>query len=1276
MTDIAKLRILVDIDSAGVARGAAASTAAIAGFERGTTRALSRVTTAFSNLSRAQKGLIGLGSAAILVGTALSAVVGPAIEFESAFAGVEKTVEGTPGQLARIREELIGLSTTIPTTAVELAGIAENAGQLGIAANDVVAFTRTIAILAETTDLDFDSAAQSLARFINVTGDALSVDDLANVIVELGNNTATTESQILNFASRLGASLSLAGATQDEILALAAAFSSLDIQAEAGGTAVSTVFGKIADAAKLGGQELKIFADTAGLTVDEFRDLALNDPTEAFLRFNEGLRAIDESGRSITPTLEGLDLTGRRVTRTLQLAAGGSDQLREALGFAADEAVDGTAAFDEANKRFETTASRLDILQDRLRALAISLGTPALSTFAQGADTAGDAIERLVEILAPLAREGAETFSNLAEAAEIFFDIIGGPALQVAVAGLTGVAVAVAGVLEALNALGPAGAALGALLVTMALFPAQVGLAATAVGVFGLELQALGPRAAVAAAGTKAFQLALSAGPLILFTAALVALGKAWIDAGSAARESASGFREAFDEASAEGNLAAATGQVDALIERQRELRAELAGVDQKLGESAGSFFNLSRTIQGTVEILTPLENTVLNNRRELEALNRAAEELGFVNFTERLELAAQAAGVSTEAAFNLGNELGVLDDLLTGGGEGLRTFVTAINEATVEQKALSDETGIFLDKIIAGTATERDFADALGITTSELATLAAQIEGVEIEDLLDPDKATAAFDAIEALLAAYGELAGQVGLTTTQFISQIEAVDRLAASHSALRSAVDDARSALALIGEQQRITEEATEAFAEALESIGDTGGLEAAATAMRDLSLEFAASGVSASEAAAKQGELFAAFLNAADAAGVAEGKAIDVAIALGLVPDAILATITVEGQQAKTEAELVESQLEATARIYRSELTLDASGALLTRDQVFESLIDFTETEFIALLEANGIDARQVIADAKEAAEEWADAEYLAFLMANGVEAEDVIGLSRDAAIAFAAGDYTAFLKAVDNASDTIDAARGRAAGFAGVSTRFLEANDVFQSSDANAYVAVLSVEDEASAVIQNAVNVLDDFRSKTITITTIHETIGAFSGSGITSTTSSSSSSSSGGGGGGTFFQAGGFSDPPRGGRYDAGGIPDVVAQGVKASPSHSDIYTPATPYRIFAEPQVGRWEAFIAESAPIERNRAIVAEVSRRLGIMQHGGVMGLVERYQTGGITNIARSSTSFSINAPISIDLTQLPANVDLAQIEAVFTARLQQALSDLGRQIANAP
>ena len=91
----------------------------------------------------------GLASAALAGGTALGVLGGMAlkmaVDYESSFAGVRKTVDATEAEYGLLAAQLRNLSTIIPTNVNDLNRIAEAAGQLGVKKEDIVGFTKTIA---------------------------------------------------------------------------------------------------------------------------------------------------------------------------------------------------------------------------------------------------------------------------------------------------------------------------------------------------------------------------------------------------------------------------------------------------------------------------------------------------------------------------------------------------------------------------------------------------------------------------------------------------------------------------------------------------------------------------------------------------------------------------------------------------------------------------------------------------------------------------------------------------------------------------------------------------------------------------------------------------------------------------------------------------------------------------------------------------------------------------------------------------------------------------
>ena len=148
------------------------------------------------------------GVTATVIGTAVTA----AVNYETAFAGVIKTVDASGPQLDRLRRRFRELSTEIPVSASELARLGEAAGALGISVDNIEEFVRISALIGVTTDVSSEQAATSLGQLSNVLGLTESdYERFGSTLVDLGNKGASTESQILEIASRSGAMGSRSG---------------------------------------------------------------------------------------------------------------------------------------------------------------------------------------------------------------------------------------------------------------------------------------------------------------------------------------------------------------------------------------------------------------------------------------------------------------------------------------------------------------------------------------------------------------------------------------------------------------------------------------------------------------------------------------------------------------------------------------------------------------------------------------------------------------------------------------------------------------------------------------------------------------------------------------------------------------------------------------------------------------------------------------------------------------------------------------------------------
>lgn len=392
------------------------------------------------------------------------------ITLEEAFAGVEKTVDGTDVELKNVRKELDYMaSNTIPVARKELYGIAENAGQLGIKTKDVTRFTTTIAKLGATTNLTYDTASSEIARFANITGMSMdNIDRLGSTIVELGNNTSTTEAEIVSMAMRLGAAGKQVGMTQAEIMGLAAGMSSLGMESEAGGSAVSKLLFDMQDASMSGGKQLNKYAKVAGMTGKEFKLAFQKNAANALVMFTDGLGKMQKNGKNVIAVLDDMGLSEVRLRDAILRAAGSNDILNSTINMGNIAWEQNIALNEEFSKKSKTSASNIQLMKSKVEEVGNAFGEHLIPYVNTGLDGVTKMVNKFGE-LSP--KNQKRVFDGLLGVA------VAGPALKtlgkfatklgtlntaVASAGGWGPYIAGAGAAIKAFALGPVGIAIGA----------------------------------------------------------------------------------------------------------------------------------------------------------------------------------------------------------------------------------------------------------------------------------------------------------------------------------------------------------------------------------------------------------------------------------------------------------------------------------------------------------------------------------------------------------------------------------------------------------------------------------------------------------------------------------------------------------------------------------------------------------------------------------------------------------------------------------------------
>lgn len=297
-------------------------------------------------------------------------------DWESAFAGVMKTVDETAATTYEdLAEGIKQMSTETAASKEEIAGVAEAAGQLGVGADDILKFTKTMVMMGDSTNLSAEEAATALARISNITGEPLeNIDKLGASIVALGNSFATNESSIVEMSNRLASAGTIAGLSTTDVLALAAAMSSVGIEAEAGGTAMTQTLTSISQAVSAGGDDLNRLAQVSGKTAQEFAAEWKASPVTALQEFISGLSEMNAAGVDTYAILDELGMSGIRQSNMLQSLALASDQLTSAINVSNQAYIENAALTDEAEKRYQTFNSQLSQTKEMASNVAIQFG--------------------------------------------------------------------------------------------------------------------------------------------------------------------------------------------------------------------------------------------------------------------------------------------------------------------------------------------------------------------------------------------------------------------------------------------------------------------------------------------------------------------------------------------------------------------------------------------------------------------------------------------------------------------------------------------------------------------------------------------------------------------------------------------------------------------------------------------------------------------------------------------------------------------------------------
>lgn len=334
------------------------------------------------SMARTRYALYDIGQKAIAMGMAIvgafAYAINEAAKFESAFTSVERTVGLTRDAMGNLDDQgkqlkntLLALATTTPVSFEDITRVATLGAQMGIAADSIDNFTKTVIQFSAITGVSVDEASQSFGRL----GQLLDVpsskfENLSSAITYVGVNAVATDREILVMSESISAAANQAGFAADEVIGLSGALASLKVRPEEARGVIVRLFRTIDRSVSEGGKQLDDFAKTMSLSSEEAKNLWKQDPSKFFSSFLQGAK----NAGDLNNTISALGITNSREVNVIQRLANNTDVLASTMKDAHEQYLLGTYAGDAYKKVQDDLASKMIILQNVIQQIAAAFG--------------------------------------------------------------------------------------------------------------------------------------------------------------------------------------------------------------------------------------------------------------------------------------------------------------------------------------------------------------------------------------------------------------------------------------------------------------------------------------------------------------------------------------------------------------------------------------------------------------------------------------------------------------------------------------------------------------------------------------------------------------------------------------------------------------------------------------------------------------------------------------------------------------------------------------
>jgi TP901 family phage tail tape measure protein len=343
-------------------------TAGVSNFSNSTSAAIDRFNTKANKVA----GDMALAGGAIVAPLGLA--VNSAIKFEDKMADVAKTTGLSTDESEAYGKAILDMSKNTRTSISALQDIGVVAGTIGVAKDELVAFTKAGNEFAIALGSDFGSteyAVEQVAKLKNLFKETRDID-IATSMTKAGSainevsNMAGSAKNINDFMLRIGALPDAMKPTIQQSAALGGFLEDAGLSAEIAAGGFSNLI-------LVAGKNMTGFATQMGMTVESANKLYQTDPTQFAVKFSKSLSKLKP--RELAMTLDQLKIGSQETIKVVGALGSGYEKLGKVLDVSNSAFSEGISIGNEAAKKNETMAGKLEMAQNNMQALSITIGT-------------------------------------------------------------------------------------------------------------------------------------------------------------------------------------------------------------------------------------------------------------------------------------------------------------------------------------------------------------------------------------------------------------------------------------------------------------------------------------------------------------------------------------------------------------------------------------------------------------------------------------------------------------------------------------------------------------------------------------------------------------------------------------------------------------------------------------------------------------------------------------------------------------------------------------